>query len=86
MFFQTEKIIFGVNKSSQDASEVSLLAEDIFNKIGIEPSIISHSRRFRRVDASKPAPIFVRLYKVIAAAKKLRSFAEFKNVCINPDR
>ena len=25
-------------------------------------------------------------YKVIAAAKKLRSFAEFKNVYINPDR
>ena len=36
--------------------------------------------------------IFVRLsegsdrYKVIAAAKKLRSLAEFKNVYINPDR
>ena len=85
-------LIFGVNQSSQDANEASKQVEDIFNKIGIEPNVISHSRRFRQIDVSKPAPIFVRLsegsdmYKVIAAAKKLRSLAEFKNVYINPDR
>ena len=85
-------LIFGVSQSSKDANEATKQVETIFNKIGKEPRVIAHSRRFRQTDPNKPAPIFVRLsegsdrYKVIAAAKKLRSVTEFRNVFINPDR
>ena len=85
-------MIFGIRQSSQDANAATKQVETIFNKIGIEPRVIAHSRRFRQTDPNTPAPIFVRLskgtdrYKVIAAAKKLRSVAEFRNVFINPDR
>ena len=85
-------LIFGVNKSSEDTNEAIKQVEAIFSKIGIAPSVIAHSRRFRQNDASKPAPIFVRLsegtdrHQVILAAKKLRTSTEFKNVFINPDR
>ena len=85
-------LIFGVHKSSEDSNEATKQVESIFSKICIAPRVIAHSRRFRQNDVSKPAPIFVGIsedtdrYKVIVAAKRLRSSTEFKNVFINPDR
>lgn len=83
-------IIFGLVEDSN--IPVLNQVEKLFEKIGANKSEIEHVRRFRKTSSNLVAPVFIKLkqgsdrYRVIAAAKKLKTESGCKDLYICPDR